>query len=79
MAGHLVAEFPISDEKMVFDGTSAEDQNYLKIFWKSIHLNPTIESRLVSSNVHQRLKQAPLKSHGKVIATLQVQLNCIIM
>lgn len=65
MAAHVVAEFPISEVKTVFTGTSEEDTAYLKIFWKSIHLNPTIESRLVSSDVRQRIPPYPIKSHGK--------------
>ena len=65
MAAHIVADFPVADCRTVFTGTSEEDTANLKIFWKSIHLNPTIESRLVSSDVRQRLQQAPAKSHGK--------------
>lgn len=67
MAAHVVVDFPISESKTTFTGTSDEDSAHLKIFWKSIHLNPTIESRLVSSDVRQRINSLPLKSHGKVI------------
>lgn len=63
-ASHIVVEYPIGSAKTVFTNTADEDRAYLKIFWKSIHLNPTIESRLVSSDVRQRVPSLPLKSHG---------------
>lgn len=66
MAAHIVVDCPVSDTRTVFTGTSEEDSAYLKIFWKSIHLNPTIESRLVSSDVRQRISSLPIKSHGKL-------------
>ncbi|XP_067946679.1 cilia- and flagella-associated protein HOATZ-like [Watersipora subatra] len=65
MAAHIVSDFPISDAKTVFTGTSEENTAYLKTFWKSIHLNPTIESRLVSSDVRQRIAPCPIKTHEK--------------
>ena len=71
-AAHIVVEQPIGAAKTAFTGTSDEDRAYLKIFWKSIHLNPTIESRLVSSDVRQRVPSLPLKSHGRSTISLTI-------
>lgn len=42
----------------VFHGASQEDVAYAKLFWNSLSLQPPIESRLVSSDISQRLKVA---------------------
>nr|XP_017211631.1 UPF0722 protein C11orf88 homolog isoform X2 [Danio rerio] len=42
----------------VFHGASQEDVAYAKLFWNSLSLQPPIESRLVSSDIRQRLKVA---------------------
>ena len=44
--------------KTVFSGSSKEDQACAKLFWQSLTLHPPIESRLVSGDVHQRLRKA---------------------
>ncbi|XP_013394554.1 UPF0722 protein [Lingula anatina] len=55
----VVVELPKSNEKTEFSGSSEEDKAYAKSFWQSIQLHPPIESRLVSSDIRQRLKRAP--------------------
>ena len=54
-----IQDFVFSSEKTIFQGSSAEDVTRAKSFWQSIQLHPPIESRLVSSNIKQRLKIAP--------------------
>ena len=54
-----VQEFGPSEEKTAFSGSSEDDMIYAKSFWQSVQLLPPMESRLVSSNVKQRLKRAP--------------------
>ena len=46
-------------ERAVFTGCSQEEVNYAKTFWQSIQLLPPMESRLVSSDIKQRLRRAP--------------------
>jgi hypothetical protein len=52
-------------ETTTFYGSSAEDVNYATNFWQSIQLHPPMESRLVSSDIKQRLKVAPPSSQSK--------------
>ncbi|CAH1796055.1 unnamed protein product [Owenia fusiformis] len=59
-----VVDFGESKEKTLFTGSSEEDIACAKGFWQSVQLNPTIESRLVSSDVKQRLKVAPQAGQG---------------
>ena len=47
-----------------FSGSSIEDISYATNFWQSIQLHPPMESRLVSSDIKQRLKVAPPSSQG---------------
>ena len=47
-----------------FSGSSEEDISYATNFWQSIQLHPPMESRLVSSDIKQRLKVAPPSSQG---------------
>ena len=54
-----VVDLGVSNAKTEFSGSSAEDVSYAKTFWQSIQLHPPIESRLVSSDIRQRLKVAP--------------------
>ncbi|KAL3852869.1 hypothetical protein ACJMK2_016478 [Sinanodonta woodiana] len=49
-------------EIVEFTGSSNEDINYATTFWQSIQLQPPMESRLVSSDIKQRLKVAPASS-----------------
>jgi hypothetical protein len=51
-------------ETTTFYGSSAEDVSYATNFWQSIQLHPPMESRLVSSDIKQRLKIAPPSSQG---------------
>ena len=55
----IVSEKGPSEEKTVFCGSSPEDMAYAKTFWQSIQLLTPIESKLVSSDIKQRLKRAP--------------------
>ncbi|XP_071958345.1 cilia- and flagella-associated protein HOATZ-like [Antedon mediterranea] len=43
----------------IFTGSSEEDKACAKLFWQSVTLHPTIESRLVSGDIRQRLPVAP--------------------
>ena len=55
----IVVEKGPSEERTVFTGSSKEDMAYAKTFWQSVQLLPPMESRLVSSDIKQRLKRAP--------------------
>ncbi|CAH1244845.1 C11orf88 [Branchiostoma lanceolatum] len=54
--------------KTVFYGSSKEDVEYAKVFWKSITLQPPMESRLVSGDTRQRLKVASASFQPKNFA-----------
>lgn len=56
-------------DSTIFYGSSAEDISYATNFWQSIQLHPPMESRLVSSDIKQRLKVAPPSSQGADIFT----------
>ena len=58
-----------------FSGSSEEDVSYATNFWQSIQLHPPMESRLVSSDIKQRLKIAPPSSQLQGI-TFFFLLNC---
>lgn len=47
-----------------FSGSSPEDISYAKTFWQSVQLQPPMESRLVSSDIKQRLRVAPSGIHS---------------
>lgn len=51
-----------------FSGTSEENVAFAKTFWQSVQLHPPMESRLVSSDIRQRLKVAAPGSQGEAIA-----------
>ncbi|GFR87963.1 UPF0722 protein-like [Elysia marginata] len=42
-------------ERCVFTGSPPEEISYAEAFWHSVRLQPTMESRLVSSDIKQRL------------------------
>ena len=42
-------------ERCVFTGSPPDEINYAEAFWHSVRLQPTMESRLVSSDIKQRL------------------------
>lgn len=46
------------EEIVIFDGSSTEEINHAKSFWKSLTLQPPLESRLVSADIRQRLRIA---------------------
>ena len=48
-----------SGERLVFSGTDRDTIELAKSFWKSVTLQPPLESNLVSSNIKQRLPKAP--------------------
>ena len=59
-----VQNFGVSSEKLHFSGSSQEDMGYAKTFWQSVQLLPPMESRLVSNDISQRLKAAPVGQQG---------------
>ncbi|CAG5127280.1 unnamed protein product, partial [Candidula unifasciata] len=42
-------------ERATFTGTTKDEVRYAEAFWQSVRLQPTMESRLVSSDIKQRL------------------------
>ena len=46
-------------EITIFQGSPPEDVEHAKSFWKSLTLQPPLESRLVSAEIRQRLRVAP--------------------
>ena len=54
-----VIDLTNSGAKLEFSGSSDEDVAFAKTFWQSVQLFPPLESRLVSSDIHQRLRKAP--------------------
>ncbi|XP_053545803.1 cilia- and flagella-associated protein HOATZ [Bombina bombina] len=59
-AGFIVTEAPgkLGTGYTVFAGSSERDVLCCKMFWKSVTLQPPLESRLVSGDMEQRLKAA---------------------
>ncbi|KAM9299397.1 cilia- and flagella-associated protein HOATZ [Gastrophryne carolinensis] len=51
-------EVPGGDDVLVFAGSPERDVLCSKIFWKSLRLQPPLESRLVSGDIQQRLRPA---------------------
>ncbi|KAL8617834.1 hypothetical protein ACOMHN_040182 [Nucella lapillus] len=45
--------------RAIFTGCTQEEVNYATTFWQSLQLLPPMESRLVSSDIKQRLRKAP--------------------
>ena len=60
----VVVDLTKRNEYVTFIGSSPEDISYASNFWQSIQLHPPMESRLVSSDIKQRLKVAPPSSSG---------------
>jgi len=52
----------VPPEITVFANSSLEDVEHAKSFWKSLTLQPPLESRLVSADIRQRLRTAPSPS-----------------
>lgn len=49
-------------ERCVFTGSPPEEISYAEAFWHSVRLQPTMESRLVSSDIKQRLGMKKITS-----------------
>lgn len=54
-------------EVTVFSGSPPEDIEHAKSFWKSLTLQPPLESRLVSAEIRQRMRVAPPPSRSKQV------------
>jgi len=59
-----IESFGQSKDITVFCDSRDDDIAYAKTFWQSMQLMPPMESRLVSSNIRQRLKVAPPGHQG---------------
>ena len=64
-----VVDFTKNEQTTSFYGSSQEDISYATNFWQSIQLHPPMESRLVSSDIKQRLKVAPPSSQGILLGS----------
>nr|XP_004227381.1 UPF0722 protein C11orf88 homolog [Ciona intestinalis] len=53
---------------MSFSGSSPEDVEHAKSFWRSLNLHPPLESRLVSADIRQRLKVATVRPKNDELA-----------
>ena len=60
-------------EITVFQGSPPEDVEHAKSFWKSLTLQPPLESRLVSAEIRQRLRVAPPPSRLQCRREINVQ------
>ena len=47
------------EEKLLFSGTDPDTIELAKSFWKSVTLQPPLESSLISTHIEQRLPKAP--------------------
>nr|XP_033774674.1 UPF0722 protein C11orf88 homolog isoform X3 [Geotrypetes seraphini] len=52
----------VDEQFMIFAGSSEEDMAFATLFWKSVILQPPLESTLVFNDVQQRLKVAQPKT-----------------
>ena len=55
-----VVDLTNQQDRLAFTGSSEEDIAYARTFWQSLHLLPPMESRLVSSDIKQRLRVMPI-------------------
>ncbi|GFO29927.1 upf0722 protein-like [Plakobranchus ocellatus] len=53
-------------ERCTFSGSPPEEISYAEAFWHSVRLQPTMESRLVSSDIKQRLGTKKITSKSSV-------------
>nr|XP_034302120.1 UPF0722 protein isoform X2 [Crassostrea gigas] len=67
MAAPTAIDLTNSGHFTEFSGSSPEDISYAKTFWQSVQLQPPMESRLVSSDIKQRLRVAPSGIHSAVM------------
>jgi len=56
----LFCDVNTREERLEFSGSSSEDISCAKLFWQTVCLQPHLESELVSSDVSQRRRSAPL-------------------
>lgn len=68
MAAPTAIDLTNSGHFTEFSGSSTEDISYAKTFWQSVQLQPPMESRLVSSDIKQRLRVAPSGIHSTYVA-----------
>ena len=60
-------------QRITFTESPPEEMSYAEAFWHSVRLQPTMESRLVSSDIKQRLrknKKANSKSSKFIIISI---------
>ena len=62
----LFADVNTGEERLEFSGSSSEDIACAKLFWQTVCLLPHLESGLVSSDVSQRRRSAPLPGNLSV-------------
>ncbi|KAK6173568.1 hypothetical protein SNE40_016993 [Patella caerulea] len=60
-----VVDFTRKSERTTFCDSSEDDISCAKTFWQSVTLLPPMESRLVSSDIKQRLRTAPSSSQHR--------------
>ena len=53
------------EEKLVFSGTDPDTIELAKSFWKSVTLQPPLESNLIATQIGQRLPKAPSVTSNK--------------
>ncbi|XP_074653093.1 cilia- and flagella-associated protein HOATZ-like [Tubulanus polymorphus] len=73
MAATTVVNLGMPRETTEFSGSSQEDVVHAKNFWQSLQLHPPMESRLVSSDIRQRLKKAPVGRQPKNYVYVPIQ------
>ncbi|XP_052779588.1 cilia- and flagella-associated protein HOATZ-like [Mya arenaria] len=71
----VVIDLTKQDTATTFYGSSQEDISYATNFWQSVQLHPPMESRLVSSDIKQRLKVAPASSQARNVMSSKQQLQ----
>ena len=64
---------PQVPEVTVFHGSILEEVEHAKSFWKSLTLQPPLESRLVSAEIRQRLRVAPPPTRLKCRREREIQ------
>jgi len=67
-----VVDFGESRDRFDFIGSSEEDVAFAKTFWQTVQLFPPMESRLVSSDIKQRLKIAPNCGQGNFAGIIKL-------
>jgi len=65
----IFVDLNTSNERLEFSGSSSEDIACAKLFWQTVCLVPHLESGLVSSDVSQRRRSAPIPGKNTVNET----------